>query len=121
MPKIISLKRFIEKNFSHFGVNKKNEILRLLYEISKREKTSFLKIAKDLKDRSFPLIKKYLLKRRYPYTLSKEVNPRFYLPKLEIKKENALKIKKFKIYPKYIYVEKEVEDSYLVKRFNKRL
>jgi len=117
MPDIACLKKFIEKNFSHFGINKKNEILRLLYEISEREKTSFLKIADDLKDKNFTLIKKYLLKRRYPYTLSTEVNPHFYLPKLEIKKENALKIKKFKIYPKYIYVEKEVENSYLVKRF----
>jgi len=62
MPDITHLKKFIEKNFSHFGINKKNEILRLLYEISKREKTSFLKIADDLKDKNFTLIKKYLLK-----------------------------------------------------------
>ncbi|MCM8792028.1 MAG: hypothetical protein NC826_02630 [Candidatus Omnitrophica bacterium] len=119
MLDIFSIQRTVEKNFPYFGINKKNEIIRLLYEISKKEKINFLKITRDLKGRDFSFIKKILLERRYPYTLLKEKEPRFYLPILDIQPENKLRIKKFKLYPKKIYFEKETEDLSLLKRFKR--
>ncbi len=61
---------FAEQTFPDFGVNKRREIIRLLYEIAKREGCAVETILhEDLRrTRSFRAVKSYLLKRRYPGT-----------------------------------------------------
>lgn len=109
------IRTYVDKTFSNFGVNKKKEITRLLFEINKREPIPFLKIIKNLKNRQFSLIKEQLLKKRFPYSYSGE-KEKFYLPGLKINPEYKVKIKRFNLYPKNVYVEEKVKNSYLISR-----
>ena len=62
------IQHYTDENFPGFGVNKKQEIARLLFEISKREGCSFKVILPEAirRGRSFRQVKAYLTKRRYP-------------------------------------------------------
>ncbi len=105
-------------NFSYWSENKRKEITRLLYEISKREKIPFIEIIENLKGKKFSYIKKKLLNRRYPYSSNIEKNPQFYIPKLEIKNKNKTIIVSGsnEFYPHKICIEENVSDSYIASR-----
>lgn len=118
----------IDSNFAYFGVNKKQEIVRLLYEISKRAGISPAKIIKDthplaLKNsdisiqRDFAKIKNYLLRLRYPHASSQSASLRPYLPKIDLGNSWLCNLKKSKFYPKNIFIEKAATHSFLAKRF----
>ena len=77
----------IISHFSGFGVNKIQEITRLIYEISKRDKISPEKILETLDSNDFESAKNSLLKIRFPYASSHNENIRPYLPKIKIKPE----------------------------------
>jgi len=100
-----------------FGVNKKQEIKRLLYEISKREKIPQKDIIKPLSGSNYHQIKKELLKRRYSQAfLAKElVNP--YLPKIEHNPSERFNLKNKNFSPKNIFIEEKAVDSALAERF----
>lgn len=110
------LKDLVKKQFKKFGVNKKREITRLIYEISKRDKAPYKKILSDLTDTAYPAIKKELLRKRFPDSFNRFEPLTPYLPKLEIRPANALTIKNERLYPKNIYLEEAVYGSYLSKR-----
>ena len=63
-----TIKKYVNKTFPRFGINKKQQITRLLYEISHREKLPLNAITKDIfnENLKFPNLKKYLIKRRFP-------------------------------------------------------
>nr|MBU1328093.1 hypothetical protein [Candidatus Omnitrophota bacterium] len=107
----------IVSKFPDFGINKKQEILRLLYEISKREKISSERILNSLDYNNFKTIKKELLKRRFPYSFAhnKEIKP--YLPKFELYPGRSFDVKKSKFNPKKILIEKSLTSNYLKDRF----
>ncbi|MFH1578010.1 MAG: spore photoproduct lyase family protein [Candidatus Omnitrophota bacterium] len=110
--------------YPHFGKNKKQEIIRLLYEISKREGGSPLNIIQGASrlisnkssPRIFPILKKHLLKLRYPYSFSENTPPRAYLPKLDLKDSWVCSLQEKAFYPKNILIEKKASDSYLIGR-----
>lgn len=110
----------LEKKFKRFGVNKKREIARLLYEISKRDKTPYNKILDAAASKtgvcSYSAIKGHLIKLRFPYSTTLERSVRPYLPALDINKNNAVKINSLKLYPKNIYIEEAVLGSDLARR-----
>ncbi len=116
IDKIIEEKLYLKK-----GLNKKNEIARLIFEILKREKISIddLLHKQDLKNYinqkkyNFKLLKKILVDIRYPEYKPKENE--IFLPKLEepIKREYFYS-GTFK--PKKIYIEKEAEQYKLTKK-----
>jgi spore photoproduct lyase len=111
------VKSLAKSGFSRFGVNKEQELTRLLYEISKREDIYPSKIiAKSAPVRYYHL-KKYLLQRRYPNTFfqSKVFKP--YLPKIELRAQDCFYPKKRKFSPKNILVEKKAKNSFLAKQF----
>ena len=81
--------REIESRFPDFGVNKKQEISRLVYEISKREKTQPQKILASIGSGNFETVKKELLKRRFPYASLNNDAARPYLPKLDLDPKNS--------------------------------
>lgn len=103
--------------FRQLGVNKKQEITRLVYEISKREGLSPEKIIHDLGQNDFNKIKTELLKRRFPHAYVNSEVPRPYLPKIKLDEDSVLDPKKTAFYPKKVFVEKSAWRSKLADRF----
>ncbi|MBU4311422.1 MAG: hypothetical protein KJ706_01730 [Candidatus Omnitrophica bacterium] len=111
------IESFVRSSLPSLGVNKKQEITRLLYEIAKRENTPPEKIIEDVHIKSFDAVKEALLKRRFPYAYINDEALKLYLPKLKLDKNSALNLKKTKFYPGNIFVEKSARRSSLVQRF----
>jgi len=135
---------FVKSHFPHFGINKKQEITRLLYEISKREKISPFRvlsggiIAKSARLRhperalrpqagsngtvveeygpDFESLKKYLLERRFPFASGNESSVCAYLPRIELDPSDALTLPRNNFSPSDIFIEKDCRDSFLVRR-----
>lgn len=107
----------VASRFPDFGVNKKQEITRLVYEISKRDKISFEKILNSPDSDNFETVKKELLKTRFPYAVSHDKTMRPYLPKLDLHQKNSFNKKKSKLSPKKIFIEKSTGTSYLKNNF----
>jgi len=113
-------KETVEFCFPHFGMNKRREIKRLLYEISKRENISPEAILGGTDFRSFAKVKTYLLKRRFPYAYCHNELGRPYLPKIELNpKACVAKKKRLSFYPKNIFVEAAAKKSHLAEKFKK--
>jgi len=110
----------VKSRFSHLGINKKQEITRLLYEISKKESTPPLSIIQDLDLKNFDKIKQCLLKRRYPFAYLNNKNFKVYLPDIKLAYSSALKNPEdIKFYPKRLFIEKSASHSNLASRFIK--
>ncbi len=110
------IKNYVENKYSRLGLNKKNEISRLLYEVSKKEKVDFKDILSDTDNSGnyhFKKIKKFLLKKRFPTYHNKIPMQRFYLPKLSIEEDTNAEIEteNFKLRPEKVYYEKGTEHS----------
>ena len=108
----------LDSEFSHLGLNKKQETIRLLYEISKKENIPPQKIAQGL-PKDFSSIKDTLLKRRFPYAYIHSELPRLYLPKLKLDHDFILDLKKTTFYPKKVFIEKSAWRLSLADRFRK--
>jgi len=118
-----SIESYVGKTFDHFGTNKRREVIRLLFEIAKREQCYFEDIVKDYRKdlKSFIGFKKYLIQRRFPnLSRTKEgVNP--FLPELTIDPECGVHIqKREQISPQSFYIEEGVRDAHLVKQLLKK-
>ena len=107
----------IDSEFPGFGINKKQEIERLVYEISKREKILPEQILTSLETDNFEVIKKILLKRRFPYSFihNKTIKP--FLPKINLKPEYSFNANSSGFNPGEILVEKSVSSSHLKDKF----
>lgn len=76
---------YVEINYGFLGINKKREIIRLIFEISKIKKDFNLSfIPKFLNYEQF---KRELLKMRYPFSYHRYSLKSFYLGKLELKED----------------------------------
>ncbi len=114
------IKRYVDGNFKKLGVNKKNQIQRLLYEISKSQNIDFKKILGEYNKNRFSVIKKELLKKRFPASSLDKEKFEPYLPYLSINPEYKVRIKPIKaIYPKNIYFEKNTAKTIVLDRFKK--
>ena len=119
--------------FGRFGVNKTREIVRLLYEIAKRENIDPDKILpRSIKN--FAAVKDWLVKKRFPYAACHNELSQPYLPKLELNPNEVVGtdsicaknghefdscLQKKKFYPKQIFVEKSARRATIVNRFKK--
>ena len=115
-----SSEAIVRENFPRFGVNKKQEITRLLYEISKKEgiePEGILEEEESLQD--YPRLKKILLQRRYPLACQDQSSLKTYLPKLQFQDYplNSGLAKNKKFYPKKVFIEKSVASSAPAARF----
>ncbi|MFO0793041.1 MAG: hypothetical protein U0586_03155 [Candidatus Brocadiaceae bacterium] len=113
------IKSFVSKRYSSLGVNKQQEISRLLFEIAKRECVDYTIVAESLPHSSghFVQIKNYLLKRRYPSMAKNgfKVRPSFF----DIDVNPALKVDvtaRPAIKPQNIYIEESVADTEMAAR-----
>jgi len=110
-----SVKSFVKSNYPYFGINKKQQLIRLLYEISKREDIMAADIVKKGAKQDYHSVKKCLLEKRFPNSFSQGRDFRPYLPKMELKKKEESVLKKKAFSPKNIFIEKPVCDSYFAK------
>ncbi|MFC1508115.1 radical SAM protein [Candidatus Omnitrophota bacterium] len=112
LERLKKVESLVKEKFPRLGVNKKQEVTRLLYEISKKGSTPLLPDSSD-----FNKLKDYLLKIRFPLAhLNREViQP--HLPKIKLDPEKRLSVKKKIFYPKKIFIEKPARDSSLAGRF----
>ena len=79
---INELENFVKTVLPKVGVNKLRELVRLVYEISKRENVPPQQILIPSKNDTFESVKTALLKRRYPVNFKTADRNQFYLPKL---------------------------------------
>ena len=98
------------------GVNKRRELVRLVYEIAKRDGLPAQDILPAQKNLNFESAKKQLLAKRYPANFKTAAKDRFYLPKLEINPALRADLTPRAFYPKTVYIETSVQDSELADR-----
>jgi len=119
LERIKKVNSLIKSKFPFLKANKKQEITRLLYEISKKESVPPKNIARNIESKDFNKIKDSLLKRRFPYTHLNNELQRPYLPKIDLDCKSQANLKKTKFYPKKIFIEKLARSSNLAHRFKK--
>ena len=98
------------------GVNKQRELVRLLYEIAKRDKISAADILPPEKNLNFERAKKILLQKRYPVNFKTARKDQFYLPKLELDPAQAADLTPRPFSPKTVYIETSVKNTPLAER-----
>ncbi len=113
---VSELETYIKTVFPWIGTNKLRELVRLVYEIAKREKVPFREVLVPSKNLTFEQAKIALLKRRYPQTYATARKDQFYLPKLELGRTSQEERTLQPFSPKTIYVESSVKRSELTWR-----
>ncbi|MFC1623951.1 radical SAM protein [Candidatus Omnitrophota bacterium] len=108
-----------DRAFSNLGVNKKQDLTRLFYEISKKEQISPFTLLKDIDRKNFHSIKQDLLKRRYPLSFINNELSKVHLPKIRLDPSLCQDLKKAPFYPKKIFIEKSAGHSTIANRFKK--
>ena len=117
--RLAGVRRLIKKQFSRFGPNKHREIVRLVYEISKRDRTSPDKVIPSAEKYSFPVLKQILLERRYPSASAEGEPVRPYLPDFDLEKNVREADTAAKFSPRRIFVEEAAAESDCAERFRK--
>lgn len=116
MDDLAGIEDYVREKYPAFGINKRREIVRLIFEIARKEKVSFQEIFSFLKGSDYRSIKKWLIERRYP-GFKKEGDLELYLPEVKIFPEYKFKPEQnFSFTPQNIYIERNTEGSYLVRR-----
>lgn len=113
------IQHIVKSRYPHLGTNKKQEIIRLFYEISKKEGVSPEDIIGDIGSMGFNKIKDELLKRRFPCAYLNNEITRPYLPKIKLDRRSIADLKKTSFYPKTIFIERSAQRSNLADRFRK--
>ena len=113
---INALENYVKSVFPWVGVNKLRELVRLVYEISKRENLPPQQILAPSENITFESVKNDLLKRRYPVNFKTARKNQFYLPKLELAENLRADLTVRPFAPKTVYVETSVRNSPLVER-----
>lgn len=98
------------------GVNKQRELVRLVYEIAKRDNKSAAEILPPQKNLNFEHAKKILLQKRYPVTFKTARKDQFYLPKLELDPAQEADLTPRPFSPKTVYIETSVKNTPLADR-----
>lgn len=113
------IEKHIQTVLPKLGTNKQRELVRLVYEIAKRDGTAASVILPAEKNLDFERAKKILLKKRYPRSFSAVPKNAFYLPKLDFNPSLRADLEERPFYPKQIYIEACVQDTPLAMRARK--
>lgn len=110
--------QYVTQHFAHFGINKRREITRLLYEISRRENLHPADILPEISGRElrFDDIKNDLIKKRYPNLIRETRNFRLAFPTVDIDPHHQLNLEKREAIAQDVYIEESVADTSLVSR-----
>ena len=107
---------YLQEILPKLGVNKTRELVRLIYEISKRDHLLPEQILPADEKLNFEAAKNILLKKRYPFNFKTAAKDRFYLPKLELNPALKADLMQKDFYPKNIYIEEGVKNTELAER-----
>ena len=113
---VSELENYLQTILPSLGINKQRELMRLLYEIAKRDGQMPQAILPLEKNLTFERAKKILLQKRYPLSYQSAPKNAFYLPKLDFDPLEQADLQDKPFYPKQIYLEKTVADSPLAHR-----
>jgi spore photoproduct lyase len=102
--------------FPRFGVNKTQETVRLLYEISKRDNVTPAAILRTSPSVNFAELKECLLHKRFPHTSLRGEPSKAFLPKLSLDPDARLIRGRGTFNPKRIMVEESARNSDLERR-----
>ena len=108
--------KMLKEKFPLFGINKIRELTRLVFEISKREKSEFSLIVNSIQETNYEKVKNFLLQIRYPEAYGKVSKDRFYLAEIDIVGNQQADVNLKSFYPKNIYYTNEVKNSFLYDR-----
>ncbi|MDR0485614.1 MAG: hypothetical protein LBH29_02680 [Elusimicrobiota bacterium] len=100
-----------DKIFPSLSLNKKREIQRLIFEISKIKNIDPVSFLNSIKNKDFHSLKQNLLSQRYPSTFNKADLKSFYLPQYDIDPSLKADTKGVSFYPKTIYYEKDAAST----------
>lgn len=103
--------------FPRFGVNKKREIKRLVYEIAKREDIPPEEVLAGLETKKFLPLKSILLRRRYPIAFPGHDKADFYLPELRLAPDHSFTRSDEGFRPLRLYLEDKARGTFLERRF----
>lgn len=110
------IESYITSLLPKLGVNKQRELVRLMYEIAKRDHAAAAEILPAEKNLTFERAKKILLQKRYPVNFKTARKDQFYLPKLELDPAQEADLTPRPFYPKTVYIETSVKDTPLADR-----
>lgn len=116
------IKKAVKDKFRRLGINKKREIIRLIYEISKRESTDFVGIISEISQKKkFADIKAALIRRRFPEAsrAGEKINP--YLPDIDILKDNRMYPGDGTLQPENIYYDEISSNSAVLKKIKQTI
>ena len=116
MATVQEISMYLDGLLPALGINKKRELLRLMYEIAKRDGQSPADVLPAEKNLNFERAKKQLLRKRYPISFSTAPKSAFYLPKLELDPAHRADLTPRPFYPQHIYIEESVRESGLARR-----
>jgi spore photoproduct lyase len=116
IPDLQTIRRHVDSIFGDFGINKKQEIVRLVFEIAKREQVAPGTILGDIGDADFDTVKKTLIFRRYPVAVREARQADMYLPKLSLDPRAAYAVSRFSFNPRKIYIEEGAQNVPLAPR-----
>ncbi len=113
-----AVKKKIEEVYPFLKANKKREVVRLVYEILKSGiKPDFLFLPKY---KNYEQLKRNLIAVRYPKSFKEYPLNRFYLPELNLKKEDSFIEKSDFLKIKKVVAEKSLKDSKIVSNIIKK-
>ncbi len=113
---VSEIETYLAQLLPKLGVNKQRELVRLVYEIAKRDKISAAEILPPEKNLNFERAKKILLQKRYPINFKIARKDQFYLPKLELDPTQEADLSPRSFVPKTVYIETSVKDTPLAAR-----
>ncbi len=114
--RLLKARSIVDAVWPWFGINKRREITRLLYEISKRERLRPDRLPLS-SSKDYTVIKNALIEKRYPKKSRAIASGDVFLPKLEFcADERALIEKTSDYYPKTVLIEKRAWKSSVAKR-----
>jgi len=118
MTILSEIKKYVKKTFSYFSHNKRLQIIRLLYEIQKKEKCDFRTIIKEKGKIKFSTLKNKLVSQRFSqFKNNKIAYASLSLTELKIHPEDQVTLqKKFEFSPENIFIEESVSHSLLAKK-----
>ena len=113
---VAEIEAYVTSLLPKVGINKLRELVRLLYEINKRDHVALAEILPAEKNLTFERAKKLLLRRRYPVNFSTARKDQFYLPKLDLDPAQQADLTPRPFSPKTVYIETAVKNSALAQR-----
>lgn len=114
--RVAEIENYVTQLLPKVGPNKLRELVRLFYEINKRDHAALEEILSPEKNLTFERAKKILLQKRYPVNFQAARKDQFYLPKLEMDPIQQADLTPRPFAPQHIYIETSVKNTPLADR-----